>query len=183
MVARAREEKMGCWSGSSALFGRYDYHDDQFRLEEMLNDDFFGSVYAMLRKGDLITITDCEDQIMVVRVDYVDRGALKVWLSKIERLYAMPVVALDTQLEYDPGLVYRWRAQRGGGHSILAADGSVVAINFSSRQEAEKVIAGMYKLKEFAAPAGHEPVEPFVKEAKAFRPGRGVNELRSNTNR
>src|SRR5687768_14856588 len=122
---RSDEKKLSLWSGAGAEFGRYDYRHPEHRLNDMLTDDYFGNITHMLRVGDMITIIDCEDQIMTVRVDHIERHSLKVYLSRIERLYATPVVTLDSENLEDPGLVWRWRARNGGGHSILTAKGEI----------------------------------------------------------
>ena len=167
---RALRKDLTCWSGASAKRGRYDYDSNEFRLSEMLTNDFFGDV-DYLQPGDYIHVCDCEDQTIVVRVDIVDRQARKCWISKLERLYAIPVVETKDELPDDPGLVYRSRGTRGGGHSIVTADGSVFAINFDTRTDAERAIANCYDTKIFVPPAGHEPTEEFVsKNAKTYKP-------------
>ena len=167
---RAKESDLKPWSTGPGKT-RYDYDTPDFRLEEMLNDDFFGHCTVLLRKGDLITITDCEDQIMVVRVDTMDRPSMKAWLSQIERLHAHPVVAIRKDVSFDPGLTYRWRAVRGGGHAIITRSGEIVAINFPSKEHALHAIEVMYKTGNFNPPAGREPFAQFVKGASIFRPG------------
>jgi hypothetical protein len=166
---RASEKHISLWSGSGAAFGRYDYRPEEHRLFDMLNDDYFGDLAYMFRNGDMITIIDCEDQILTVRVDHVERTSRKVYLSRIERLYAMPVVALRSDVPDDPGLAWRWRARQGGGHSIVTAKGELVAINFPSKEVAEQAIAIMYKNKVFSPPVGHEPTAQYVRDAPIYR--------------
>lgn len=169
-LLRAKEKDLKQWSGFASK-ARYDYDSDEYRIEEMLNNDFFGLCCALLKKGDLITITDCEDQIITVRVDNVDRPGMQVWLSSIERLYAHPIAPVRKEIKNDPGFVYRWRSTRGGAHSIITRTGEVVAINFSSREHAERAIAHMYQTGEFAPPYGHEPTAQFVSAStRVFRP-------------
>ena len=167
---RALRNDLTLWSGSSARRGRYDYDSKEFRMSEMLTDDFFGDI-DFLQAGDYITITDCEDQVMTVRVDLIEKRERKCRLSRIERLYVMPIAEIRDDLPDDPGLVYRNRGPRGGGHSIVCADGSVFAINFETRTDAERAIANCYETKVFLAPAGHEPTDKFVSQnAKAYKP-------------
>jgi hypothetical protein len=161
---RAEERLLSCWSGSGAAYGRFDYRHEDHRLQDMLNNDYFGNCPLLLKRGDFITIIDCEDQIMTVRVDFVDRRALKCHLSRIERLYALPVVMQSDDPD-DPGLTWSWRARNGGGHSIINAKGEIVAINFASKETAEQAIAVMYEKKIYSAPTGHEPTKQFVKHA------------------
>lgn len=163
---------MMLWSGASAKRGRFDYDTPDFRMQEMVNDTFFGDCWSILKPGDYITVTDCEDQVITVRVDLVDKHARKVFLSKMERIYAMPVVEIDEDLPDDPGLVYRYRSPRGGGHSIVTKSGAVFAINFDTRVEAERTIANCYEEKIFEVPAGHEPTEDYVsKNTKIWTAG------------
>jgi hypothetical protein len=170
VVLRALRNDLTLWSGASAKRGRYDLDCKDHRLSEILTDDFLGDV-DFLQPGDYITITDCEDQIVTVRVDLMDKQARKCYLSRIDRLYAMPVVELKTDLPDDPGLTYRYRAPRAGGHSVVTADGEVFAINFANRTEAERAISNAYETKVFIAPAGHEPAEPFIsRNAKVYKP-------------
>jgi hypothetical protein len=166
---RAKETDLKPWSHGPGKT-RFDYDNANWRIDEMLNDDFFGFCASLLRLGDLITITDCEDQIVVVRVDTLDKANQKVWISAIERLYAHPVVAARKDVSYDPGLVYRWRSPRGGGHAIITRTGAVVAINFPSKEHALHAIELMYKTGNFAPPAGREPTDQFVKGANVFQP-------------
>lgn len=167
---RADRKDLTLWSGSSAARGRYDYDSDTHRLDEICDDRYFGDCYDLLQKGDYITATDCEDQIMTLRVDLIDKSARKVFLSRIERLYASPVVALKNELPEDPGLVYRYRTPRAGGHAIMTAAGEVHSINYDTRTDAERAIARMYDEKIFEVPAGHEPVEPYVsKNTKVYK--------------
>jgi hypothetical protein len=166
---RAKEAHLIPWSVGHGKT-RYDYDNADWRLAEMLHDDFFGMCVALIRKGDLITITDCEDQIVTVRVDAVDKAAMKVWLSLVERLYAMPVVPIRKDVPNDPGLTYRWRSARGGGHAIVTRSNEIVAINFPSKEHAMQAIEVMYKTGNFTPPAGREPTAQFVSEAKLFRP-------------
>ena len=167
---QADPKHLSVWSGSGAAFGRLDYRTDEYRLSDMLNDSFFGLCWAMLKDGDFITVIDCEDQIMTIRVDRVERNTRKVFISRIERLYAMPAVELKTELPDDPGLVYRFRPTKSGGHSIVTAQGELFAINFETRTDAERAIARCYEDQSFAVPAGHEPVEPYVSpNAKIYR--------------
>ncbi len=168
-MLRCDEKIISCWSGAGAEFGRYDYRTEQHRLADILTNDYFGNAYHLFRIGDMITVIDCEDQIMVVRVDHIERGALKVYLSRIERLYALPVTGKASDFPEDPGLCWRWRARNGGGHSIVTAKGEVVAVNFPSKDVAEQAIAIMYEKKIFSAPSGHEPTSQFVKDAPVFR--------------
>ncbi len=168
---RAKENELKPWSHGPGKT-RFDYDNANWRLEEMLNEDFFGFCTALIRQGDLITITDCEDQIMVVRADVVDKMAQKLWISAVERLYAHPVVTPRKDVSYDPGLTYRWRSPRGGGHAVITRTGEVVAINFPSKEHALHCIELMYKTGNFAPPAGREPTEQHVKGAKAFQPPR-----------
>ncbi len=169
MTLRAEQKNLSCWSGVGAKGARFDYSNDDHRLSDMLNDDYFGLCVPLLKKGDWIYLTDCEDQIMVVRVDYADRGSRTVKLSRIERLFAIPVVELKTDNPEDPGLVWRWRARAGGGHSIMNAKGEVVAVNFANKELAEQAIAIMYEKGVFVAPTGHEPTSQFVKNAAVAR--------------
>lgn len=169
MTIRCDEKLISCWSGAGAEFGRYDYRQENHRLSDMMTDDYFGNAYHLFRPGDMIYAFDCEDQGMVFRVDHVERATLKVYLSRIERLYAQPVVALRGDVANDPGLVWRWRARNGGGHSIITAKGEVVAINFPSKEVAEQAIRIMYDRSNFTAPSGHEPTNQFVKDAPVFR--------------
>lgn len=99
-LLRAKEKDLKQWSGFASK-ARYDYDSDEYRIEEMLNNDFFGLCCALLKKGDLITITDCEDQIITVRVDNVDRPGMQVWLSSIERLYAHPIAPVRKEIKND----------------------------------------------------------------------------------
>ncbi len=168
-LLRAEEKMLSCWSGPGAQFGRYDYKHEEHRLSDMLNDDYFGSITYALRPGDHIMITDCEDQIMNVRVDHIERHQHKVYLSRLERIYAMPVVTLDSENPDDPGLVRRWRARNGGGHSIMTAKGELVAISFPSKEVAEQAIRIMYETKRFIPPVGHEPTKQFVRDTPIFR--------------
>lgn len=169
-ILRAKEADLVLWSSNSSLRGRYDYITDRFLLTEMLNDDFFGVCFALLQVNDIITITDAEDQIMDVRVDEIDKRKLKCRISKLERRYATPVVELRDDLPDDPGLVYRYRPTRAGGHSIVTGHGELFAINFETRSDAERAIANVYDQKVFEAPAGHEPAPPFVSpNAKIFK--------------
>lgn len=168
---RAKEKDLKQWSGFASK-ARYDYDSEDYRLEEMLNDEFFGLCCSLLKKGDIIVITDCEDQILTVRVDVVDKPGMKVWMSALERQFANPVVApRQTQLAHDPGLTYRWRTTRAGGHSIVTRTGEVVAINFGSREHAQRAIELMYESGNLTPPYGHEPTAQFVKGARVFRPG------------
>lgn len=170
-LLRAKEKDLQQWSGFAAK-ARYDYDSVDYRLEEMLNNDFFGLCCSLLKKGDLITITDCEDQIVTVRVDSVDKTGMQVWLSAVERQFANPIVApRQTKLAHDPGLTYRWRTTRAGGHSIVTRTGEVVAINFGSREHAQRAVEQMYETGNLTPPYGHEPTAQFVKGARVFRPG------------
>lgn len=170
---RAKETDVKPWSHGPGKT-RFDYENSNWRLEEMLNEDFFGLCTYLVRPGDMIWITDCEDQIVVVRADLVDKMTKKIWLSVIERFNAMPVVPirkdLAKEITVDPGLAYRWRATRGGGHSILTRSGEIVAINFPSKDHALHAIEAMYRTGNFTPPPGREPIEQFVKGAKLFRP-------------
>lgn len=177
---RADRDDLVPWSDAAAIHTRWDYDTNQYLLEEMLNDHFFGDCWDLLgsnepdrkhsRRRHYITITDAADQIMVVRVDSVEKQARIVRLSKIERLYAQPVVELKDELPDDPGLVYRYRGPRGGGHAVICADGSVWAVNFVTRTDAERAIANAYDEKIFSPPAGHEPTADIVKGAKIYQP-------------
>jgi hypothetical protein len=164
MIPRAEEKRLRCWSGVGAEFGRYDYRVEDHRLEDILNDEYFGTCVHLLRNGDMINIVDLEDQIMMVRVDHVDRGMRRVLLSKIERLHAFPVVTTSDDPE-DPGLVWRWRSRLGGGHSIMNKRGEVVAVNYASREEAEQAIKIMYENKTFSPKPEHAPTKQFVRTA------------------
>lgn len=168
---RCDEKQLSQWSGSGAVFGRYDYRHTEHRLNDMLNDDYFGNATHLLRIGDYITIIDCEDQILTVRIDYLDRHSMKAHLSRIERLYALPVVALRDDIPNDPGLVWKWRSRAGGGHSIMTAKGEVLAINFPTREVADQAIRIMYDRKVFAAPPGHEPTKQYVRDAPVYKEG------------
>lgn len=162
---RANIKNLSCWSGSGAAFGRWDYRSDDRRLNDILTNHYFGDQTHLLRLGDMITIIDCEDQIMEVRVDFLDKSAHQLHLSRIDRKYALPVVELDSENPDDPGLIWKWRSKNGGGHSIINAKGEIVAINFQTRELAEQAIAIMYKNKAFVAPVGHEPTKTFIKNA------------------
>jgi hypothetical protein len=166
---RALRKDLTCWSGASAKRGRYDFDSQEHKLSEILNDDYFGDI-DYLQPGDYIHITDCFDQIVTVRIDLTDRKARKAYLSRIERLYSLPAVEIRDELPDDPGLTYRSRGTRGGGHCILTGDGSVFAISFDTRTDAERAIANCYESKIFIPPAGHEPSEEFVKNAKIWQP-------------
>lgn len=108
---------------------------------------------------------------MTVRIDLLEKRERKCRLSRIDRLYAMPVTTLNSDLPDDPGLVYRSRGTRGGGHSIVCSDGSVFACNFETRTDAERAIATCYETQVFIPPAGKEPTEKFVsRNAKAYQP-------------
>lgn len=174
---RAKESDLKLWSGVSSK-ARYDYDATDYLLDEMLNNDFFGYCTSLLRKGDQITITDAEDQIVIVRVDDVLKPERQVWLSTLERKHAYPVVVIKH--ESDPGLVYRWRTTRGGGHAIVTRTGLVAGINFGSREEALRVIDDMYRENTFIPPYGHDPAG-VVKEALVFRP-QVPSSVRSNPN-
>lgn len=168
---QADPKHLSVWSGPSAQFGRMDYRTDQYRLGDMLNDKFFGLCWSHLKAGDYITITDCEDQLMTIRVDSIDRQTRKVFISRIERLHAIPCVDLKSDLPDDPGLTYRYRSPKAGGHAIITGQGEVYAINFDTRTEAERAIANAYDTTIFQPPAGHEPREPYVsKNAKIYQP-------------
>jgi hypothetical protein len=168
-ILRAREADLQVW-GQGGNRGRYDYTTEQYLMAEMLNDDFFGACFALLRPGDYITITDAEDQILIVRIDEVNKASLKVYLSKMERVYAMPVVTAREGVKNDPGLVYRWRPSRSGGHSVITARGEVFAVDFANRGEAERCIENCYDNGVFEAPHGHEVTERHVsKNAKIYQ--------------
>jgi hypothetical protein len=169
MTIRSDEKKISCWSGAGAEFGRYDYRHDEHRLSDMLTDDYFGNNAIIFRIGDIITLIDCEDQIMTVRVDHIERSSLKLYLSRLERIHAMPVVTLKSDFPDDPGLVWRWRARFGGGHSIITAKGEIVAVNFPSKEVAEQAIAIMYQNKKFTPPVGHEPTKQYVRDTPIFK--------------
>lgn len=157
----AKQEDLHLW-GQGGDYARYDYVSEHYLMSEMLRNDFFCNCTYLLRKGDWIYMTDCEDQIMVVRVDSVDQPMRIVFLSKLERVYAQPVVELKPDLPDDIGLIYRHRPTRAGGHSIVTAKGEVFAINFPTRQEVERAIANCYESKVFEAPHGHEPTSDYV---------------------
>ncbi len=180
-ILRAKNKDLQLWSSSNGK-ARYDYDSKEYRLADMLTDDFFGQC-DLLRVGDQIFITDCEDQIMVVRVDTLERGVRKAWLSKLERIYAHPVVELRADHPDDPGLVYRFRTTAAGGHSIVTGTGEVVAINFKSRESATQAIAAMYEKGSFEPPKGCEPTAQFVKGAKIFKQGGAAHGVRPNVNR
>jgi hypothetical protein len=161
MAVQAKESDLQLW-GQGGNCARYDYNSEHYLMSDMLTNDFFCNCTYLLRKGDFIYITDAEDQIIVVRVDEVDQGSRRVVLSKVERLYALPVVTINEDLPDDPGLTYRWRPTRAGGHSIITAAAEVFAVNFPNRQEAERAIANIYESKVFEAPHGHEPTAATV---------------------
>ena len=166
---RALRNDLTLWSGSSARRGRYDLDCRDHKLSEILNEDYLGDI-DFLQAGDYIWITDCFDQIMTVRVDLIDKQARKCYLSRIDRLYAIPVVELKEELPDDPGLTYRFRGPRGGGHSVMTAAGEVFATGFDNRVDAERCIANCYAEKVFVPPAGHEPTGEIVKNAKIYKP-------------
>ena len=178
---RANRDDLIPWSDAAAIHTRWDYDSSEYLLVEMLNDHFFGDCWDLLKGDDsdrkrsrrrhFITITDAEDQIVTVRVDLVDKVARKVFLSRIDRLYAMPVVELKEELPDDPGLTYRYRSLRGGGHAILTSDGSVFGILYETRTDAEREIANCYETKIFVPSAGHEPTPQYVSaNAKIYKP-------------
>lgn len=170
-VLRSDEKRLSLWSGAGAEYGRYDYRHEDHRLHDILNTDYFGNNGHLFRVGDMITIIDCEDQIMVVRVDHIERAQLKVYLSRIERLYAMPVVKLDSENPDDPGLCWKWRPRASGGHSIMTAKGEIVALNFPSKEVTEQAIKIMYDRKNFTPPVGHEPTRQYVRDTPIYRQG------------
>lgn len=170
MGVQAKEVDLQIW-GQGGNRARYDYTSDYYLMSEMLTNEFFGLCTYLIRKGDYIYITDCEDQIIVVRADEVDQQAHMVFLSKIERLYAIPVVAPSEDAD-SPGLIYRWRPTRAGGHSIITANAEVFAINFPTKQEAQRCIANCNETKIYAAPHGHEPTLQYVSaNAKVYQGG------------
>jgi hypothetical protein len=157
---RAKENEL---LAPNAGFNLYHYTSDVYLMSEMLHPHFFGVCWALLKKGDHVLITDAEDKIVQVRVDSVERQTLKVELSVIVELTAKPIIA--QQLNASPGapkLAHRWRAKRGGSHSIVNEDGKVLAVNFDSKQDAENHIGLMYQIGKFVAPKGHEPTPQTV---------------------
>lgn len=169
MGVHAKEADLQIWSQGGTT-ARYDYTSAEYLMSEMLTNDFFCNCTLLLRKGDFIYMTDCEDQIMVIRIDEVDKSSRFIFLSKIERLYATPVVAVSGVVN-DPGLIYRWRPTRAGGHSIITAAGEVFAINFETKEQANRCIANCLETKVFEAPFGHEPTAQYVSaNAKTYRP-------------
>lgn len=167
---RAKEQDLQLW-GQGGTCARYDYTSHDYLMSEMLRNDFLCDCTYLLRKGDFIYITDCEDQIVVVRVDEVDKGARLVFISKIERLYALPVInARKGAPKDDIGLIYRWRPTRAGGHSVITAAGEVFAINFETKSEAERAVANCYETGIFVPPFGHEPTVQYVSSnSKIYR--------------
>jgi len=166
-ILRAKEKDLKLWSSAHAR-ARYDYDADEYLLDEMLNDEFFGGCHAILKNGDYITITDAEDQVIIVRVDFIDKKALTVGLSKMERLHALPVVKPREDVVNDPGLAHRWRTSRGGGHSIITAKGELVGIQYASKDDAERAIAIMYENAKFIPAPAHMPTRQFAKNIKIF---------------
>lgn len=168
-LIRAKEKDLKLWS-SANWRARYDYDTEDFILDEILDDDFFGGCHGILKKGDYITITDAEDQVLTVRVDYIDKKALKIGLSKIERVHVLPVVPKRDNVPNDPGLTYRWRSTRGGGHSIITAKGELVGINYPSKDEAVRAIENMYETKTYRPAPAHLPTRLFAKNVQIFDP-------------
>ncbi len=162
MLPRAEEKQLSCWSGAGAAFGRYDYRTEEHRVEDMMNEEYFGNCTHLLKKGDMITIIDAESQILTILIDHIDRGMRRVLFSRVERLHAFPVVTTSEDPE-DPGLVWRWRSRNGGGHSILNKKGEVVAINYASREEAEQAVKIMYETKTFSPKPENAPTKQFVR--------------------
>lgn len=165
---RCRERDLEQWSNGQSRT-RFDHSSKDYTLKDMLNEDYFGACWALLRPGDYVWITDCEDQTVVVRIDMVDKASMKVAMSTIEKLHAHPIVDNRSDDPNDPGLVYRYRSVRGGGHCIVTEHGEVVAIEFPTREHAEQAIAVMYETRHFSPPPNHDP-EGRIKSAKIFKP-------------
>lgn len=172
MTARAKPNDLSQWNGPAAKYGKFDYISHFYTLDEMLNDDFFG-LCDWLQPYDMIWITDCEDQIMVVRVDDYDRGTMKCMLSRLERMHAQPVVELRSDFPDDPGFIYRWRPGRTGGHSVITEKGEVVAVKFNSREEAQRFIHNFYESGQLAVKPENDPGVLLSKNAKIYKPAGG----------
>lgn len=169
MAVFAKETDLQIW-GQGGNRARYDYTSTEYLMSEMLTNEFFGLCTMLVRVGDYITITDAEDQIIVVRVDETDKQAQLCYISKVERLYALPVVTTKSDNPDDPGLTYRWRPTRAGGHSVITAKGEVFSINHDTKNEALRCIANCAETGVWVPPHGHEPTARFVSDnTKIYR--------------
>lgn len=137
MAALALPKYFSTWAVTKHASGtgraRHDYDCPDHLLEEMMHEAYFAGVIRELQAGDFVWVTDGASQMAVLRIDHVDANARTVGVSLIERMTAKPVVG-------ESGYAVRNRGPRGGFWCVIDKDGTVVARDMRTEDEAKRAM-------------------------------------------